>query len=64
MLRHRADIRTLGFLTLYAVLVVGQWVYAPSGPLGWALIVLTCVSSWICAVIAHNTVHTPVFKHR
>lgn len=64
MLRHRADIRTLGFLTLYAVLVVGQWLYAPSGPLGWALIAFTCFVSWICAVIAHNTVHTPVFRKR
>ena len=64
MLRYRADRRTLGFLTAYAVLVVGQWVYAPSGILGAALIGLTCVLSWICAVIAHNTVHTPVFKQR
>jgi len=64
MLRYRADIRTLGFLSLYAVLVVGQWVYAPSGPLAWALLAFTCFVSWICAVIAHNTVHSPVFKQR
>ncbi|MET0389662.1 MAG: fatty acid desaturase [Polyangiales bacterium] len=64
MLRYRADVRTLGFLTLYAVLVIGQWIYAPSGWLGAVLIVLTCAVSWICAVIAHNTVHSPVFKQR
>jgi len=64
MLRYRADIRTLGFLILYAVLVVGQWVYAPAGALGWALLVATCAASWICAVIAHNTVHCPMFKQR
>jgi fatty acid desaturase len=64
MLRYRADLRTLGFLVSYAVLVVGQWVFAPSGLLGIGLIALTCALSWICAVIAHNTVHSPVFKQR
>ncbi|HET6338316.1 MAG TPA: fatty acid desaturase [Polyangiales bacterium] len=64
MLRYRADLRTLGFLVSYAVLVVGQWVYAPSGILGVSLIVLTCMLSWICAVVAHNTVHSPMFKQR
>jgi fatty acid desaturase len=51
-------------LTLYACLVVGQWLYAPSGALGVALVLATCAASWICAVIAHNTVHCPVFKQR
>ena len=64
MLRYRADLRTIGFLVTYALLVVGQWVLAPSGWLGWLLIAVTCVISWICAVIAHNTVHSPVFKRR
>jgi fatty acid desaturase len=64
MLRYRADVRTLGFLLLYAALVIGQWLYAPSGPLGVALIAITCAVSWICAVIAHNTVHCPMFKQR
>lgn len=64
MLRYRADLRTLGMLTFYALLVIGQWVLAPQGWIGWLLIALTCIVSWICAVIAHNTVHTPVFKQR
>jgi fatty acid desaturase len=64
MLRYRADLRSLGFLVSYAALVVVQWVYSPSGLLGIALIVVTCAGSWICAVIAHNTVHSPVFKQR
>lgn len=64
MLRYTADLRTLFFLTLYAGLVIGQWVYEPSGALALALLVLTCAVSWICAVIAHNTVHCPVFKQR
>jgi fatty acid desaturase len=64
MLRYTADVRTLFFLAFYACLVVGQWVYEPSGALAVGLLVLTCVVSWICAVIAHNTVHSPVFKQR
>jgi fatty acid desaturase len=64
MLRYRADVRTLSFLVVYAALVIGQWIYTPSGVLGWALIAVTCCQSWVCAVIAHNTVHSPVFKQR
>ncbi|MEY4581816.1 MAG: hypothetical protein RL701_6519 [Pseudomonadota bacterium] len=64
MLRYRADVRPLGFLILYATLVIGQWLYAPTGVLGWLLIACTCAISWICAVIAHNTVHSPMFKQR
>jgi fatty acid desaturase len=64
MLRYRADLRTLGFLVAYAALVIVQWIYAPTGVLGAALIVITSAVSWICAIIAHNTVHSPVFKHR
>jgi fatty acid desaturase len=64
MLRFRADIRTLGTLTAYAGLVVWEWLAAPKWPLNLLCVVLTCALSWICAVIAHNTVHTPVFKSR
>lgn len=64
MLRYSADVRTLSFLTLYACLVVVQWSYAPSGVLGAALVLSTCAVSFICAVIAHNTVHCPMFKRR
>lgn len=64
MLRYTADLRTLSFLTLYACLVVSQWVIEPSGALAVALVVCTCAVSFICAVIAHNTVHTPVFRQR
>ena len=64
MLRYRADIRTLVILWTYAALVAAQWILVPSGVLGVALIAVTCVVSWLCAVIAHNTVHTPVFTKR
>src|SRR4051794_26053799 len=64
MLRFRADIRTLGFLTAYAVLVVFEWRLNPSFPLALLFVAATCAVSWICAVIAHNTVHSPIFKSR
>jgi fatty acid desaturase len=64
MLRYKADRRTLAILVCYAGLVAFQWAYAPSGIVGVALIVLTCFNSWLCSVIAHNTVHTPVFHKR
>ena len=64
VLRYRADIRTLGILGTYAVLFVAGWVLWPSGPLLWAWVVVLSGSSWLCAVVAHNTVHCPVFTKR
>ncbi len=64
MLRYREDIRTLATLFAYAALVALQWTLTPGGVLGVALIALTCVVSWLCAVIAHNVVHCPVFTKR
>ena len=64
MLRYAADWRTIAFLCLFAALATTGWVLNPTGPLlvGW--VVVTAISSWICAVIAHNTVHCPVFRPR
>jgi fatty acid desaturase len=64
MLRYSADWRTIFFLCLFAALATGGWVLDPSGPALVAWVVVTSVSSWICAVIAHNTVHCPVFRPR
>lgn len=64
MLRYQADVRTIGFLCAFAALSIGGWFLNPTGPLLWAWVVVTCISSWICAVIAHNTVHCPVFTKR
>ena len=64
MLRYRADIRTLAILTSYAGLFIVGWVLYPSGPLLWAWVTVLCVVSWLCAVVAHNTVHCPVFTKR
>ena len=64
MLRYKADVRTLGILTSYATLFVGGWLLAPTGPLLWAWVVVLSYNSWLCAVVAHNTVHCPVFTRR
>ncbi|MFZ5445287.1 MAG: fatty acid desaturase family protein [Myxococcota bacterium] len=64
MLRYSADWRTIFFLCVFAALSIGGWVLNPSGPLLVAWVIVTMASSWICAVIAHNTVHCPVFKNR
>ena len=64
MLRYRADLRTLATLFAYAALVALQWTLTPSGVLGVALVAVTCGVSWLCAVIAHNVVHCPVFTKK
>ena len=65
MLRHRADVRTLAFVGFYYALLTAVWLTSWRAPwLTAVLVVLLCVSSWICAVITHNTLHTPVFRQR
>jgi fatty acid desaturase len=64
-LRHLADLRSLGFVALYYAIVAYQWVAAPASL--WVavpLLLFTCVMSFLCAVITHNTVHAPVFRER
>jgi len=65
LLRHRADLRTLAFVAIYFGLVTAGWVIAPES---WAvripLVIVTCVFSFFCAVITHNTIHAPVFRAR
>jgi fatty acid desaturase len=64
MLRYRADVRTLGMLTTYAVLCAAGFIVQPRGVLAIAWVAVTAAVSWFCAVIAHNVVHCPVFKRR
>lgn len=64
MLRYSADLRSLAFVVTYFVLIA--LVFALDLPwYGWvgAASVL-CLLSFFCAVITHNTVHSPVFKSR
>src|SRR4051794_18563860 len=64
MLRYRADLRTLGMLTAYAALAVSGFIVRPTGWQAAVWVGTTMLVSWFCAVIAHNVVHSPVFKPR
>ncbi|MFT3771284.1 MAG: fatty acid desaturase [Minicystis sp.] len=65
MLRYRADLRTLSFVSIYFGLVAYQWVTAPKGlAIAVPLFILTCWFSFFGAVATHNTIHSPVFKSR
>jgi fatty acid desaturase len=66
LLRHPEDARSIAFVALYGVLATTGWLFAPMRPavlIPW--VAVTAVSSWLIAVITHNTVHSPVFHdHR
>ncbi len=65
MLRYRADIRTLGFVGFYYVMLAFAWVCWPQSVwLRMPLVLLTMCVSWFCAIITHNSLHAPVFKKR
>lgn len=66
MLRHRADIRTVAFVGFYYALLITEWRLIPNALSVRAipLVILTAIVSWICAVITHNTLHSPVFNQR
>jgi fatty acid desaturase len=65
LLRYRADLRTLAFVGFYYALLAFEWLAVPLRPAYVVpLVVLTCVTSWLCAVITHNTLHSPVFTSR
>ena len=64
-MRQAADWRSLAFVAVYYGLFAYQWIAAPrSGWLAVPLLLSTCVMSFLCAVITHNTVHAPVFRER
>ncbi len=64
-LRYAADVRSLIFVGTYFALVLVQWLVAmPSLWLSAMLLALTCVFSFMGAVITHNAVHAPVFENR
>jgi len=64
LLRFPADRRTLGVLTVHAVLTVCLWVASPTGAAQLGAMALLAYTAWLCAVVAHNTVHCPVFRRR
>lgn len=68
MLRYKADVRTLTFVTGYFLLVIYQWNHAArlqtSLWLSALLLIATCVLSFLGAVATHNALHCPPFKQR
>jgi len=65
LLKHRADLRTLGFIGTYYATLAALWVWGPTSPLVVTPIVVgMCLFSWICAIITHNVLHCPVFTWR
>ena len=64
LLRFSADRRSLGVLTVYAALVATSWILIPVGPLQALVIPVLGYASWLCAIVAHNTVHAAVFHRR
>jgi len=65
LLRHPEDRRTIVFVAMYGVLATTGWLFAP--PRVYVLVpwvAVTAISSWIVAVITHNTVHAPIFHRR
>lgn len=64
MLRFKEDRRTIATLLLHSCTLALAWWWNPSGWLLVPVVVWLGALSWICAVIAHNVVHSPVFKLR
>ncbi len=64
MLRYRADLRTLGIISSYWVFFALGWTLKPHGLWAAGLVLVTCLSAFLCAVAAHNVVHCPVFEQR
>lgn len=64
MLRRTADLRTLVFLATGFALVAAQWAIPLRLLFAVPLFAATCALAWIAAIIAHNALHTPVFRRR
>jgi hypothetical protein len=60
-LRHRADLRTLGFVALELALLAGTWSGAWRHPLA---VGASFVLAFVCCIIAHNPVHLPLIRGR
>lgn len=70
ILRYKADYRTLVFVALYYVIAYGgffmYWLAPESRT--WTVMVpwvlLTAFMAFTCAVIVHNTIHSPMFHQK
>ena len=67
ILRYKADYRTFVFIIAYFLISYGGFIcyylYPEMRTIGIMLpwFVLTCLSSFSCAIIVHNTIHSPIF---
>ena len=64
LLRYAADRRTYGILIVDGLLTVAAWLWVPYGPWWLPAMAVLAYTSWLSAVVAHNTVHCPVFTRR
>lgn len=64
-LRYQADRRTVFTVFMYYVIAALSYIYFPSQ---WYLIIpvfiVNALMSFFCAIIVHNTVHTPIFEKK
>jgi fatty acid desaturase len=63
-LKYKADRRSIAFLLICYALVAVGFVYQPQGATRVGLVAAACLFAFLCAVIAHNTVHVPIFKKK
>ena len=67
ILRYKADYRTFVFVFVYFVIAYGGFttyiVYPElfTWPVWTLWFIVTCLSSFACAIIVHNTIHSPIF---
>ena len=59
LLRHRADWRTLGFVSMELFLLAGGWSGLLRHP---AALAVSWLLAFVCCVVAHNHMHRPLFR--
>jgi len=66
LLRYKADVRTIVFVALSFVFSYGGFFLFPYA--SWAvlipLFILSCLFCFFCAIIVHNTLHSPMFHSK
>jgi len=60
-LRHRADLRTLGFVGLELGLLATTWSGLSRHP---AVVAASVLFAFVCGIVAHNHMHLPLFRGR
>ncbi len=65
-MRYPADIRTFVFVGIYFLLAYSGFIFFDRLPVPViiAMCILTCFFAFFCAVIVHNTIHSPVFTKK